>query len=811
MRGLAAALTVAVLVVTAQASLSVAHGAEGCLTAASASAPIERLAGPDRFATAACASAVAYPDGAAHVLLARGDPAGGLADALAGAVLAHAVGGPVLLTPPGSLPEPTRAELQRLGPATVTVLGGTAAVSDAVEDEIVATGVDVRRVAGSGREATAAAVAAEAGAGSTAFVVNGRRPADSLVAAAPAARQGAALLLTEEATLPAVTIGALSAAQQVVIVGGHGVVSEAVEGHLRRLVGGDRVRRVAGADRGGTAASVARAFPSDGPRLLVAQADEHLVDAVTAGWAAALEGGPVLYAARDVPAAATGRYLRLGGLRAADGSEAPTRLVGGTAALTDAHVGLLETWYREARAGGPDPQLRGVWVHLFDGSLKSRTGIHRFLNAAARANLNTVVVQVARRQDAYYRSGVLPRTADPGLPADLDVLAELVPAAHERGLAVHAWMSTMPAYHGAYDGLDLGPDHVWTRHGPDSAEPWTTRTAAGDDGSYLDPGVPGVQDHVAAALAELAARYAIDAVHVDYLRYEGAAWGYHPASLDRFRAQTGAAGTPAPDNPAWQAWRRRQTGDLARRIFLEVAAVDPQVAVSLAASTMGPGPASSGGYEQTRTYRDVFQDWPSWLAAGTIDIAFPMNYFREHDAAQRRWFDDWVAFESGLAGPVAVGQAGYLNGVPGSLAQLGRATAATDGAVLYSYQQTTAGAGPGALLDALATDPFRDPAPPPVLRSGAAPGPTAQAEAAAGHLVVRAVDGLEVRAHPAAGRDAVAGQDAVAVRADATGRAGFPNLAPGRWTVRAPGHETATVEVAAGAVAELSLRATALR
>ncbi|MEX0659482.1 MAG: hypothetical protein WD080_10150, partial [Egibacteraceae bacterium] len=116
-----------------------------------------------------------------------------------------------------------------------------------------------------------------------------------------------------------------------------------------------------------------------------------------------------------------------------------------------------------------------------------------------------------------------------------------------------------------------------------------------------------------------------------------------------------------------------------------------------------------------------------------------------------------------------------------------------------------------------ATDPIRDPAPPPGLRSGAAPGPTAQAEAAAGHLVVRAVDGLEVRAHPAAGRDAVngrdavAGQDAVAVRADATGRAGFPNLAPGRWTVRAPGHETATVEVAAGAVAELSLRATALR
>lgn len=805
------AVVVAMLAVTAQVSLAAAQDAGPCLQAASTTAPIERLSGADRFATAACASAVAYPEGASHVLLARGDAAGGLADALAGAVLAHAVGGPVLLAEPDRLPPQTAAELERLAPATVTILGGDAAVSGDVANQIARSGPDVRRVAGSGREATAAAVAAEAGVGGTVFVVNGHRPADSLVAAAPAARQRAALLLTGRQELPAVTLEALDEVGQVVIVGGHGVVSEAVEARLQQVVGEGAVRRVAGADRAGTAASVARAFPSSGPRFLVAQADGHLVDAVTAGWAAALTGGPVLYAGRDAPAASTDRYLRLDGLQASGGQVQPSRVVGGTAALSDALVSHLEARYAEARAGGPAAELRGMWVHLFDASLKSREGIHRMLNAAARANLNTVVVQVARRQDAYYRSDVLPRTVDPALPADLDVLAELVPAARDRGLAVHAWVSTMPAYHSTYDGLDLGPDHVWVRHGPTSAEPWTTRAHDGAPSTYLDPGVPGVQDHVAAVLAELADRYVVDAVHVDYLRYDGAAWGYHPTALDRFRAQTGVQGTPAPDDPAWGAWRRQQTTDLARRIFLDVAAADPGVAVSLAASTMGPGPSTSGGYTQTRTYRDVFQDWPAWLAEGTIDAAFPMNYFREHDAAQRQWYDDWVAFESGVPGLVAVGQASYLNGVDGSLAQLARARGATEGAVLYSYQQTTADGASSGLLDALPTTLFAEPAPAPVLTeapSGRSGGQSTQSGAdghlrarsgAGGHLMVHASDGLAVTARPEPDGAVTT------VRADATGRAGFVGLAPGTYVVTAAGHDPVTAVVRSGQVTTAAL------
>jgi hypothetical protein len=53
-------------------------------------------------------------------------------DALAGAAAAGVLGGPVLLTTRDSLPAVTAAELARLRPARIVVLGSSGVVSDAV-------------------------------------------------------------------------------------------------------------------------------------------------------------------------------------------------------------------------------------------------------------------------------------------------------------------------------------------------------------------------------------------------------------------------------------------------------------------------------------------------------------------------------------------------------------------------------------------------------------------------------------------------------------------------------------------------------
>ena len=88
-----------------------------------------RVSGGDRYQTAAEISKVTWEAGeAVEVVLASGTS---FPDALAWGSSSLG-GGPLLLTERDRLPEVTRAELARLRPCQVIVLGGTSAVSDAV-------------------------------------------------------------------------------------------------------------------------------------------------------------------------------------------------------------------------------------------------------------------------------------------------------------------------------------------------------------------------------------------------------------------------------------------------------------------------------------------------------------------------------------------------------------------------------------------------------------------------------------------------------------------------------------------------------
>ena len=67
--------------------------------------------------------------GASSVFIAAGTA---FPDALAGAVAAGLAGVPVILTRPDTVPDASLAEVRRLAPAGLVVLGGTGAVSEGV-------------------------------------------------------------------------------------------------------------------------------------------------------------------------------------------------------------------------------------------------------------------------------------------------------------------------------------------------------------------------------------------------------------------------------------------------------------------------------------------------------------------------------------------------------------------------------------------------------------------------------------------------------------------------------------------------------
>ena len=154
----------------------------GVPVAAAPTEPHARLAGDDRFATSAAISRANASPGVDVVYVATGR-------AFADALTAGAAGRPVLLVERDSIPPSVAAELDRLDPRSIVVLGGLAAVGPAVEQQLARyTDGDVVRVAGTDRFETAARLSARnhAGGATTAYVVSGEAFPDALSAGAAA-------------------------------------------------------------------------------------------------------------------------------------------------------------------------------------------------------------------------------------------------------------------------------------------------------------------------------------------------------------------------------------------------------------------------------------------------------------------------------------------------------------------------------------------------------------------------------------------------------------------------------------------------
>lgn len=348
-------------------------------------------------------------------------------------------------------------------------------------------------------------------------------------------------------------------------------------------------------------------------------------------------------------------------------------------------------------APAPATLDRAVWVHLFDGSLKTREGIARVVERLDGARATAIVAEVVRRHDAYYDSDVLPRTSDPAFEPGLDVLATLISEAHAAGLEVHAWIPVAPTWHAAYDGLAAPADWLPAEHGLAAPERdrWVTRTVDGAWTEYLDPALPEVRAHVAAVVREIAEDYDVDGIHLDYVRYASQRHGYHPRALARYREATGTTATPPPDDAAWSRWRRAQVDALVADAGRAIDAAGSDAVLSAAVIAWGDGPGGSvvRDFEDTAAFREALQDWEGWAERDLVDVLMPMDYFREADAQQSAWLRRWLDYQAGLerrtGTPVVPGIAGYLNSPRDALTQVGLADARLGSVAVYSYQGST--------------------------------------------------------------------------------------------------------------------------
>ncbi|WP_111719428.1 cell wall-binding repeat-containing protein [Homoserinimonas sp. OAct 916] len=220
--------------------------------AAAAPTGVKRLAGDDRYATAV---AISKQFASADVVyVATGT---GYADALGAAPAAAKQSGPLLLTAPKSLPANVAAEVKRLKPQQIIVVGGTGAVSNGVLNSLKKI-ANTTRIGGADRFETGRLLVADAFATSaTAYFATGLDFPDALSASAAAGKIGAPVILVDgrkksvdKATSAlAKKLGVKTA----YIAGGTGAVSAGIETSLKKTAS---VKRLSGTDRYSTSVAI---------------------------------------------------------------------------------------------------------------------------------------------------------------------------------------------------------------------------------------------------------------------------------------------------------------------------------------------------------------------------------------------------------------------------------------------------------------------------------------------------------------------------------------------------------------------------
>jgi uncharacterized lipoprotein YddW (UPF0748 family) len=390
-----------------------------------------------------------------------------------------------------------------------------------------------------------------------------------------------------------------------------------------------------------------------------------------------------------------------------------------------ASAGLMDKGPAFARTAGTPPfaEVRALWV--VRTTLTSPESVARMVANAKASGFNTLIVQVRGRGDAYYTGSVEPRPPSLAAMPGFDPLATTITHAHDAGLKVHAWINI-----NLVGGLDLpaSADHLVYRH-PDwlmvpaalaqdlarvdvTSREYVSRLAryartrpSDVEGVYLSPVTDASAEYTTAIVRAITKLYAVDGVHLDYIRYPGEDFDFGRQTLAAFR-QTIAPTLTADERrrfdarlasdpliytrtfpDAWHSFRTNRLTALVSQIRTAVKTIRPEAVISAA---VAPDPAVAAAHR--------LQDWRSWLARNLIDVVCPMAYTQDAATFASQMI---AARQAAGAHPIWAGIGAYrLTPVQiGDNVQTARRLGA-DGVILFSYDSLTEPSrGPGYLAE----------------------------------------------------------------------------------------------------------------
>ena len=298
----------------------------------------------------------------------------------------------------------------------------------------------------------------------------------------------------------------------------------------------------------------------------------------------------------------------------------------------------------------PDTETRALLVER--QSLASPAALEATVAAAQALRFNTLLVDARALGELYFNQGLEPRAAAlASQAATFDPLAAVIATAHARGLRVHARVSVTLVASPA--DLPAARAHLVNAHPERLMVPrslardltlldpggqlffdrllrWTRAQPADGAGLYASPVSDEAADAIVSLVADLAARYPVDGIHLDDVAYPTAEFDYSRAALEAFRAEVLGALAPEarrerereigadltawpeaiPDR--WREFRRDRLTALVARIRRAIRMRRPEAIVS---GAVAPDPAAAGVQH--------FQDWRAWTDRRLLDVVCP--------------------------------------------------------------------------------------------------------------------------------------------------------------------------------------------
>ncbi|MBM6828832.1 family 10 glycosylhydrolase [Anaerotignum lactatifermentans] len=304
-----------------------------------------------------------------------------------------------------------------------------------------------------------------------------------------------------------------------------------------------------------------------------------------------------------------------------------------------------------------EEDMRAVWISTVyradyptaqNDIAAQKTEFIQKLDQAQALGLNTVVVQIRPKGDAFYESELNPwseiLTGTQGKDPGYDPMAFMIEETHKRGMEFHAWMNPYRITTSGTDLAALSADNMARQH-PD----WILTY---NGAMYYNPAKEEVKQYIIDTVAEVVENYDVDAIHFDDY--------FYPSNYPLSEGET-------RDGQEANA-RREHVNDLIEGVYKKIKSIDSSVEFGI--SPMGiwknqksdsTGSATSG----SEGYYTVYGDAKTWVKNGWVDYIVPQIYWETGNSAADyetlvKWWNDLVA---GTGVDLYIGQGIYKDSV----------------------------------------------------------------------------------------------------------------------------------------------------